>query len=325
LNSRDFFGRLLDNWPIKVLSIAAAILLFLFHRMGMLEERFFSVPVEVRVSEQLMPAESYPTTVRVTLRGRSEEINLALEEDIDAYVDFTEYASAGTYTAPVRINKGGTIARIEPLELRVEPDKLTLILEKKLSKSVEVKPSIKGYPAQGYELSQYFLSPSNVEIEGVKSVIQGLEEVETENIDLSGKREDISIRVRLKKPSPFVRFPGGNTVEFSGIIQEKTVLKSVEDVDLIALDLESELAVRELPEDNRIRIQGAQRTLEKYDSQDYRLTFDCSAIEEPGNYTLKVSPDVPQGVLVLSYEPTELEVQVVRSGEVENDFAAGED
>jgi hypothetical protein len=75
LNSREFFARLLDNWPIKVLSIAAAILLFLFHRMGMLEERFFSVPLEVQVNEQLIPAETYPQTVRVTLRGRSEEIN----------------------------------------------------------------------------------------------------------------------------------------------------------------------------------------------------------------------------------------------------------
>ena len=324
MNSRDFFGRLLDNWPIKVLSIAAAILLFLFHRMGMLEERFFSVPLEVRVSEQLMPAESYPSTVRVTLRGRSEEINLALEEDIQAYADFTEYTSAGTYTAPVRIHKEGTIARIEPLELRVEPDKLSLTLEEKLSKSVEVKPAIIGYPAQGYELSQYFVSPSNVEIEGVKSVVRGIEQVETEHIDLSGKREDISIRVRLKKPSPFVRFPGGNTVEFSGIIQEKTVLRRVEDVDLIAIDLESDLAVQKLPEDNRIRIQGAQRTLEKYDTQDYRLTFDCSAIEEPGTYTLKVSPDVPQGVLVLSYQPTEVEVQVVPSSYVEDASAAGE-
>lgn len=315
MNSREFFARLLDNWPIKVLSIAAAILLFLFHRMGMLEERFFSVPLEVQVNEQLIPAETYPQTVRVTLRGRSEEINLALEEDIAAYADFTEHSTEGTYTAPIQIRKGGSISRIEPLELRVEPEKLSLQLERKLSKSVEVEPSIIGYPAQGYELTQYFVSPSNVEVEGVESVVRTLEKVETENIDLSGKREDLSIRVRLKKPSPFVRYPGGNTVEFSGIIQEKTVLRSVEDVDLIALDLRDGLAVQRLPQDNRIRIQGTQSTLEQYDNQDYRLTFDCSVIEEPGSYTLKVSPDVPQGVLVLSYQPTEVTVSIVAADE----------
>jgi YbbR domain-containing protein len=324
LNSRELFQRIMANWPVKILSIAVAILLFLFHRIGMLEERFFSVPLEVRVSERLIPAESYPSTVRVTLRGRSEEINLALEEDIAAYADFTEHASEGTYTEPIRLRKGGSITRIEPLELRVEPESLTLKLDRRLRKSVEVEPAIVGYPAQGYELSQYLVSPSSVEVEGVESVVNALEEVKTENIDLSGKREDLSLRVRLKKPSPFVRFPGGNTVEFSGIIEEKTVLRTVTDVDMIALDLQSGLEVRRLPKSNRIRIQGTQRSLEQYGPQDYRLTFDCSAIDEAGEYTLEVTPDVPQGVLVLSYRPTEVEVEITATGEASGAGETGE-
>ena len=320
MNSRELFQRLLANWPIKILAIAVAILLFLFHRIGMLEERFFFFFLEVRGHERLIPAESYPSTVRVTLRGRGEEINLALEEDIEAYVDFTGHSNEGTYTEPVRIRKEGSIARIEPLELRVDPETLNLTLDRKLSKSVEVVPSIVGYPAQGYELSQYFVSPSTVEVEGVESVVSSLDQVETENIDLSGKREDISLRVRLKQPSPFVRFPGGNTVEFSGIIQEKMVLRTVEDVDLIALDLQSGLEVRELPQDNQVRVQGTQRMLEEYATRDYRLTFDCSGIEQPGQYTLEVSPDVPRGILVLSYQPTE--VMVVIEAETEQEQTA---
>jgi YbbR domain-containing protein len=314
----------MDNWPIKILSVVVAILLFLFHRIGMLEERFFSVPLEVQVNERLIPAESYPNTVRVTLRGRSEEINLALEEDISVYADFTQYTEEGSYTVPIRVRKSGSLNRIEPLELQVEPEKLSLRLERRLSKSVEVEPSIVGYPAQGYELSQYFVSPSTVEVEGVASVVEGLEQVETENIDLSGKREDISLRVRLKQPSPFVSYPGGDTVEFSGIIQEKTVLRSLSNVDLIAIDLQSGLAVEGLPESNRIRIQGTQRTLEQYDDQDYRLTFDCSAIDRPGAYTLEVSPDVPQGILVLSYEPTEIDIRVVEAEAAAEQASAAE-
>ncbi|MFO7848342.1 MAG: CdaR family protein, partial [Spirochaetia bacterium] len=154
------FERISHNWPVKILSVTAAILIFLFYRMAMMEERFFSIPLDVQINEQFMPADDYPRTVRITIRGRSEEINLILEENLEAFVDFTDYEEEGQYTEPIRVRKEGTINQLDPLEIHVEPRTLTLNLEKKLSKSVKVEPSIEGYPAKGYELAQYFLTPS---------------------------------------------------------------------------------------------------------------------------------------------------------------------
>ena len=50
------FARMVHNWPVKAMSIAAAALLFLFHRISTLEERYFSVPIEILVDENLAPA-----------------------------------------------------------------------------------------------------------------------------------------------------------------------------------------------------------------------------------------------------------------------------
>ena len=278
--------------------------------MATLEERFLSVPLEIRTSEQYIPAENYPRTVRVTMRGQSEDINLVLEDDVQVYADFTEYSREGRYTVPIRVVKEGRLSHIDPLELHVEPKKISLKIEKKLAKSVEVKPRLVGYAAKGYELTQYFLTPSSVEVEGVESTVEDLESIETEPIDLSGRNEDFTVRLRLKKPDQFTVFPGGDTVEFFGIVQEKTILKTVEDIDLIALDLAGDLAVSGVPEDTRMTVQGSQLQLEQVNNEDFMLTFDCSDIEEPGAYTLSVTPDVPRGVLVMKYSPTSVEIKV---------------
>ncbi len=317
MKSDLLFERLLRNWPAKVLSIAVAIFLFLFNRMATLEERFFSVPLEVQSSENFIPAESIPENVRVTIRGRNQEVNLILSEDIRAWVDFTSFNEEGTFSAPVRLEKKGAALHADPIEIRVEPATLTTRFESRMRKSVKVVPNITNFPAKGFELDQYFLTPTTLEVEGVRSTIEDLNQVSTEDIDISGRTEDFTVRVRLEKPDESIRFPGGDVVEFFGIIQENVVLRNLEGLDVIVLDLDPGLAVvGELPA-NQMQIQGRQLQLEEIDAGDIRFTMDFSGIDRPGSYLVPLSPDVPQGVLVLRYEPTEVNVELRYTDEVQ--------
>lgn len=317
MKSDLLFDRLLRNWPAKVLSIAAAIFLFLFNRMATLEERFFSVPLEIAASENFIPAEALPENVRVTVRGRNQEVNLILAEDILARVDFSGLEEEGTYSAAVQLEKTGAALHADPIELRVEPATLTVRFESRIRKSVEVVPNITSFPDKGYELGQYFLTPTTVEVEGVRSTMENLSRVTTEDIDISGRSEDFTVRVRLEKPDETVRFPGGDVVEFFGVIQESVVLRTLENLDVIALDLRPGLVIAgELPP-NQMRIQGRQLQLEELEAGDLRFTMDFSGIDGPGTYLLPLSPDVPQGVLVLRYEPVEVNVEIRSAEEAE--------
>jgi hypothetical protein len=81
LNGRKLLIKVVENWPVKVLSIALAIILFVFHRMSVLEDRFFSVPLKVETAGTLIPASPYPRMVRVSLRGDANSIYPILEDD----------------------------------------------------------------------------------------------------------------------------------------------------------------------------------------------------------------------------------------------------
>lgn len=294
------------NWPAKVISIAAAVLLFLFHRVGTLEERFFSVPLNVIENEEFIPAEPYPDKVRVTLRGSEEGIYHILEEDVVARIDLTEYNSEGTYEVPVEVRKRGSALNVDPLEIQVEPMKITIELEEKITKTLEVTPSFDGFPAHGYEMEQYFLTPTFVKVEGPRSYVKDLDTVNTEEIDLSGKKENFTVRANIKHPNDLVRFPGGDVVEFHAIIQEAIILKTFEPVDIIRMDLDPDLIVTSGQKTGSVKVQGSQLIIEKISLDEIRLVVDCSTIQEEGVYTLPTKPDVPMGLLVLNYDPVEV-------------------
>ncbi|MFW5975865.1 MAG: YbbR-like domain-containing protein [Alkalispirochaetaceae bacterium] len=302
--------RLLRNWPAKVLSFVAALMLLIFHNITSLEERFFSVPLELRLSEGLVPASDYPRQVQVRLRGDSEEIFRVVEENILAFADFREQTTEGEYRAAVRIAETEATARIDPLEINVEPPEISVVLEEKLIRSIEVEPTLSGFPPSGFELTNYQMNPSTVQVEGPESIVRNLEELATEEIDLAGKREDFIERVRIVRPDELIQFPGGNVVEFRGIIEESVVLNTFEPVEVVVLGLDPELElVTSLP-NGLVRVQATQRALDQTSGTDVQLTVDASTIEAPGSYELRVVPQVPRGFVVLRFEPGTVRIRV---------------
>jgi hypothetical protein len=296
-----------------VISVAAAVVLVVFYNISRLEDRFFSVPLEVSITDEYIPASAYPETVRIHLRGEADLIERIQEDDIRAVVDFTDADEPGVFSEPVQIRKTGAALDTEPVEIRVEPAQVEIQLARRAQKSVEVEPTIQGFAPTGYRLSQYQVSPSTVEVEGPAEVVGDVEVIRTEEIELSGRRDDFTVRVRLNRPDPLIRFPGGSIVEFRGIIEETVVLRTIEPVEVVLLDLGAELRLVSALPTGLVRVQARQIDLEEVTPSQVQIVVDASEIDGPGTYTLDARPSVPQGLVVLRYEPTTVEVEVASS------------
>ena len=298
--------RFFRNWPAKVMSFAAAVLLLVFHDVTRLEERFISVPLEVRMSSELVPASTYPRQARVRLRGEADQIFSILEEDIVAYVDLSAYDDEGEYRVPVELERSRSAEQGDTLEMEVEPSSIAITLEGKLLKSVEVVPGTSGFPPSGYEMTQLLMTPSSVEIEGPRSKVEGLTQVRTEDIDISGKRESFTERLRLVRPDPLVSFPGGDIVEMRGIVEEAVVLTTFEPVTVLVTGLDERFRLAQSLPDGSIRVQARQLDVEQTQPEDVQLLIDAGSIQSPGTVRLPVRPVVPEGFVILRYEPTSL-------------------
>lgn len=305
---KQFFRKIFQAWPIKILAFVIAILLFLFHSLSAFHVRYFTVPVEVLLNEEMVPIGDVSRQVQIVLRG-PESIYSLQEEDVYVYVDLREKNQEGMYRAPIKINKQGQAKIIAPLEVTTKPKNLTLTLEKKFVKSLKVEADIQGMPARGYELVRSYLVPSVVTVSGPSSVVRSLKRIQTETITISGIRENIIERISLKRPHNSISFPEGGRVEFHGIVQEAIIIKSFEDINVILRDIGPGLEVVSTRVLGRLKLQGPKVIMSSLEKEDLRLEVDCSNIKNPGRYTLMVKPVVPEEILVLQYSPVHLDLE----------------
>jgi len=218
LTRSRLFTIITEKWPVKVLSLAAAVIISIFYRMSNLETRFFTVPLSVESSDTLLPANSFPRSVKITARGEAEGIQPILAEDIEAYIDLGRYVNEGVYRVPIQIRKKGTALGVEPLEVSVVPVDIHLLLEQKITRNVSVFPVLRGSVAEGYELTGQSLTPASVMVEGPRSMIDNHIEFNTEAIDLDRRNEDFSVMVNIKNDNPLLFIHGSNILEFRGSI-----------------------------------------------------------------------------------------------------------
>jgi YbbR domain-containing protein len=306
----DLLRRIFRNWPAKILSFAAALLLLVFHDITRLEERFLTVALEVETNAELVPGANYPQQVRLQLRGESQQVFRVVEADLRAYIDLRRYEEQGAYRAPVLIERSGAAVEAGTLEVTAEPEAVDIVLEQRLLKSLEVQAVTEGFPATGYELVQLAMTPSAVQVEGPRSVVEDIDLVRTEEVDLSTRREDFTERIRLVRPDPLVRFPGGDIVEMRGIIEESVVLQTFEPVELVVTGLDPNLRLAQNLPSGLIRVQARQIDVEAIAPGDLQLSVDAASIDGTGTIRLPVRPLVPPGFVVLRYEPTSVQLLV---------------
>lgn len=300
---KHILNRLLEDWPAKVLSLAGAAGLFFFFQLNKLEERPLSVPLTVHASSQYMSASQYPRTVRLVLRGEPNAIYAILENDLSASIDLSGYSSPGTWRVPVRVERSGSAIGIDPLEISVEPSEVTLALEARLIKELPITPSFQGYLEPGYELVGFTLSPTRVEAAGPASLMEATTEALTEAIELTGRSENFSVRVRLRQVDSLVGYLSSSTVEFSAEVRKAIVYKTFQDLPMGTTGLDDGLALRTPLPFATVRVAASRTELEAFVPGLDSLVADLSSVKGPGVYTVAVVPRFPEGFQVESWMP----------------------
>jgi YbbR domain-containing protein len=305
---------LLADLPVKVICLAAAVILLLFHRVTTLNERFFSVPLDVSTPAGLAVASAFPKTVRITLRGSGDAIFPILEEDVEAEASLDSHKSPGVYRAEVKVNRKGTAQGVEPLEIRVDPQSITFTLEPLTEKRVALSVDLKGTPAYGYELVQSGVAPQNIVIRGARSRVQSVDSLSTEEIDLAGRTSSFASRVKILLPNTLLKIAGEETADFRATIQEATVQHTYDEVTVAPFDLSSHLALKIPPPAGSLKVQGTQLAVDAIRHEQLQLQLDLGSVRRAGTYSLQTRPPAVPGVMVLDWSPREVAVDIVASG-----------
>ena len=306
---KNILARITENWPAKVLSIVMAIFIFAFHRMSDIQERFFTVPLHLDIAGNLLPSSSYPQNVRITLRGSNNIYNIS-ENDIEARLDLTKYSEPGVYKTQILLQRKGTAAETEILEISVEPAEVSLEIDSRMSKTVQLVPNFQGYLEQGYEMISYNLEPKQLVIDGPEKLLLLLTEIKTDFIDLRERNNDFITHVRIINPNQLIRIRGDLIAEFRCFIRELIIINNFNNLQINVKNLEDSFEAILDPPVASVRVNGEQSMLERINANMLSLSINCIDIREPGLYELPLLIETEAEVNIARIEPEIIKVEI---------------
>jgi YbbR domain-containing protein len=219
---------LLENLPLKIMSLFLALLLWFVIAGEKTSEMGLQVPLEL---------ENFPTDLEITgdpansievrLRASPGIISRLGPGEVSAHLDL---AGAAEGERIVHLTESAVRVPFGVKVVKVSPAIITLNLEKTIQKSVPVRPRILGRPARGYEVGKVSSAPGDVRMAGPRSRVQDVESAFTEPVSVEGADSTVLKTANVGLEDPLLRIQGDPKVRVSVEVrpaQDKRTFDSV--------------------------------------------------------------------------------------------------
>lgn len=298
---RGFF---LENWGLKLLSLAFATLLWMFVVGEKRSEVSLSLPLELnRVPENMVIVSRVPESIRVRINGPRTLIASVNPQQLAVRLDLEgiQPGISAFEILPSRLNlpRGIEVTYISPSVITLEADL-------RVAKKVPVKPRIRGTPAEGFEVADVQVEPPEVEVEGAERVIRQLREIPTEVVDVTGLDGSVSRPVELAFPDPSVRQVEKRPIRLSVNIREIRAEREFVQVPVHVPTPEW----RTIPPFVDVKVEGPLRTISQMASRDVFAGAEPFQ-GRPPEQLVRVLVEIPPELRLISVEPDRVKLERV--------------
>jgi YbbR domain-containing protein len=173
----------------------------------------------VNIPSNLVLVSGVPDTVSVQLRG---PLSRALDPraPLEVLLDLSN-ARPGTTSYPINASDIPLPPEVEVVS--VEPAAISLVLERRQTLSVAVRPVVEGVPADGFVLVSVRVMPEQVAIQGPESRLEGVDFIETTPISVEGATGPVETMVQPVLPDPLLRLLSALPIQVVVQIEPRTV------------------------------------------------------------------------------------------------------
>jgi len=187
---------------VKIISIIFAIILWynvVDKNSNPIYPTSISVPLEVVNKGSLnnkkieLKDTDIPSTVRLTVRGRKDKLEAMRQFDFKATIDLSEINSVNDKELKVKVIPNNPEITIES----VEPETVTLSLEKIIQKYFKVGVKTDGTLKKNYQISSTKVVPDSVFVDGSESIIKSIASVKAE-VDINNLDRKLTIEKECK-------------------------------------------------------------------------------------------------------------------------------
>jgi len=286
----------LSNWPLKLLALGLAFAIWVSVTGENRVVQDFRVPLEVEVPNDLIPAQSPPTTVSVRLRGAESVMRRLDPVPIVVRADLRD-ASAGEQEVLLRRDDVGGVPRGVEIDF-IDPDRLPLDLEARSRRELPVEPTILGQPADGFAFYTAQVAPGKLRVEGPASQVDQLEVLRTTPIRLDGRTETFVVRAAVAPEGELVRVLEPDALSVRVVVDAAAVERRLENLTVEPVGAPAGSTVK--PEALHVILSGPARLVDRLAPDQVRLYADVTRAPGEANRI-----EVPVRVELLGLAPDE--------------------
>jgi YbbR domain-containing protein len=211
----------------------------------------------------------------------------------------------------VQLKLADNLLVIDPLEVRIFPDTITINMETRINQYVPVSAVLYGEPRYGFSRGALTVVPSMVKISGPRSMLSAVQAIYTEGISILDKSESFSASVNLLNDNGFVRIDSLDTVDVYVQIVAKETFRTFP-LQAAITNLREEFMVEGIASSVLVDVyvSGSQIDFDRITAQDFSAAIDFSTVDQEGEYTLPVTVTLPDHVFLESVTPSEVTVAV---------------
>jgi len=196
---KDF---LTNNVGLKLASLILATTLWFFvilsGRSGIVIDipvMYVNIPPELEVVD-------FPKNVRINVEGQERLLKGLKQDDISAEINLQDVKAGRNFYSLTSEN----IKLPGPLQVtNIDPQTISLTVERQFSKNVSVQPVIEGLPERGFVILEIRVEPETLVLAGPRSIVSKIHNVKTEPIDISGLNRNLQYKAKLNLPNPALR------------------------------------------------------------------------------------------------------------------------
>ena len=193
----------LEDWALKLIALVITLALwFIVTGLSTPTTKRLTIPLNLSIASSAQVTNQPLEVVDIEISGDKRKVEQLNKAELAASIDLTDVQPGDRVipltpeTVYVPLPQGIKLTEVQPSRIAV---KLELVEEK----DVEVRADVIGTPAAGFEVYQTNVMPQKIRVRGPASIVSTLSYVQTERIDLTGHREDLTAKqVAVTSPDP---------------------------------------------------------------------------------------------------------------------------
>ncbi|WP_445435758.1 CdaR family protein [Candidatus Borreliella tachyglossi] len=320
---KDIVKLLFEDWQNKAISILIAIIMFATFYFNSIEsitiEKEFSILLEDEITLAKIPDfNKLLLTVKIT----KENLKYLDLDRIVLLVEANNIKEAGEYELPIKIKN---LNPIPIVEYGLSTNKISLNLDKKISKLVKVEPKFTLLEKDGtgeFFMAKYNISPEKITIHGPKEIIETINTIQTKTKEFDTRTIVISEHLEVVSPDPLITLDRKHVI-VNITLSKKYIQTTIKNPNLIFNNLKNGLEIKDqekiLNPENEMFIKIRSRLSEQIikthiANKNINFNLDLSRIETPGIYNVKTDillKNNIHGIEVYEYEPKMIRIEVI--------------